>query len=224
MTPTIPLIQVYRDTDALSDDWVRSWIVSAQTALSRDFAPHYGDARLEWVGSGQAFTPGAWRFAWLDNADVPDALGDHLTEYGFPFAQVFTKPAIVDGSDPSVVGSHEKWEVLVDPFIDKTVSVGTNIYGLEVADACEDDRYSYNVLGHRMSDFVLPNYWVPGSAGPWTFRNSVTGPLAIAAGGYLPARLDGGAWTQIMADEAGPRQVKGPQSRTLRRFRAAAGT
>ena len=216
----IPLIEVYRNTALVSDDWCRSWILSAQTALSRDFAPHWGDARLQWVGSGQAFTSGAWRLAWLDNSDVPDALGDHLTEDGLPIMQIFGRDTVANNSDLSVTGIHELWEGVADPFINKTVTVGNKVYAVEVSDAVEDDRFSYFCLGHRMSNFVFPNYYEPGSAGPWDFMGTVTAPLQIAAGGYLPVRVDG-VWQQEFSDIRGPRQVKGPGSRTLRRFNAA---
>ncbi|HEY2419321.1 MAG TPA: hypothetical protein VGH84_15470, partial [Steroidobacteraceae bacterium] len=77
------------------------------------------------------------------------------------------------------------------------------------------------VAGHLISNCVTPSWFVPGGAPPFTMYPcpDIAGPFLLAPGGYIGRRqLPSGQWEQLLAAQRGPRQEKGPDSRTLRRF------
>src|SRR5437867_6425341 len=100
------------------------------------------------------FRRGAWAMAFLDRADVANALGYHdLTPDGLPFSKVFVKTTLAAGQKVSVTACHELAEMLVDPAIN-LCSTGPNnlVYAYETADAVEEAEFAIN--GIAMSDFV----------------------------------------------------------------------
>lgn len=222
----IPTIAIVRETTRLTDTFVASYARAQQIQVTRDFAPIWDlDATVIHVSPGDAVPPDAWVVALLDNSDQADALGYHdLTEAGSPLSKVFVADALDDGLAWTVTASHEVLEMLADPRINGTVTIGDTEYALEVCDAPEDDRFSYPVEGHHLSAFVTPAWFDLLGKAPFTFPavSMITAPLMLAPGGYIGRRAMGGAWAQVMADEAGPRQVKRGSSRTGRRFGVAA--
>lgn len=218
---TIPLIACYRTTALLSDDLIQSWIAAEQIAISRDFAPHWGDAKLIFLAGGETAPPGAWPMVFQDDSDVPDALGYHeLQAQGIPTLIVAIKVCLAGKYNWTVTADHEVKETIADPMLTRTAVVGGTEYAVEVCDPPEDDEFAYVVDGHFVSDFVLPAYYEPGSAGPYSFRGSITAPLGLAEGGYIGERPVGGAWTQVFADAVPGRRAvnKAMSSRTMRRF------
>lgn len=217
------IIAFIRDTNLLSDEMVASYVAAQQIQVSRDFAPLWGiDATCVFVPPGTDAPIGAWGLWFKDHTDQDGALGYH-DDNGNPKAYVFTADDFADGVNWSVTASHETLEMLGDPLITKVADANGFEYAYEACDACEDDSLAYLIDGHLMSDFVLPSWFVPGGAAPYTFRNTIHTPLTLAAGGYIGVRsLPDGQWTQRFADAApGARQLKRATSRTMRRFNAA---
>ena len=91
-------------------------IATLQQFLDQIFVPVWGTpARLVRT---TGFQKGAWALAFLDTADVANALGYHdLTPDGLPLSKVFVRTTLGAGQKVSVTASHELAEMLVDPAI-----------------------------------------------------------------------------------------------------------
>jgi hypothetical protein len=226
MSTTIPTIALIRETSLLTDALVQAIVPALQTQIDRDWVPHWGGgATVLYVPPGAAIPGDAWRITLMDTSDDAGALGYHeTTPSGHPCGIVAVGDCIRDQLNWNVTVSHELLEMLADPEITKvqqvTIDGVTYDYAYEVCDACEDDQFAYNILGHQMSDFVLPP-WFGGGPGPYDSRGVLNAPLQLGVGGYIGRRLlPDGAWSQLMAREIGPRALnKGVASRTMRRFR-----
>lgn len=226
---TAPTVAFVRQTNCLTDDLVASYIKAQQVQLDHHFQTWYGlNAYCIQVKAGDPIPVDAWEVLLLDKSDEADALGYHddTGPHGNPRSKVFVKDVISDGLSWTVTASHETLEMLADPMIDKTVKVQAGPvlyeYAYEVCDAPEDDKYAYPVLGHHLSAFATPAWFNPdGGTSPLTFPviPAIQHPFALAPGGYIGMRRNGGAWTQEMARGLTTnRQIKAPTSRTLRRF------
>ena len=227
MTAT-PMIAFVRQTNCLTDDLVASYVRAQQAQLDQHFQHWYGlNAYCIVSKAGDPIPVDAWEVLLLDNSDEADALGYHddTGPHGHPRAKVFVKDAIADGLSWTTSASHEVLEMLADPMIDKTVKIQVGPshfeYAYEVCDAPEDDRYAYPILGHHMSAFVTPAWFDPDGNGQLTFPevHAIQHPFALAPGGYIGQRINGGPWEQRMARGLSTsRMIKRPTSRTLRRF------
>jgi hypothetical protein len=193
------VVSVINDSNkVVSDDDCRALVAALQVQVSRDFAPVWGtDATLEFVPAGGTPRPGTWWLSILDTTDRPGVLGHHdVTPEGLPVGKSFA------GTDKqyhhcwTVTASHELLEMLVDPDINLTVYVhpehGKNLlYAFEVCDACQDDRFSYEIDGVKVCDFVYPAYFQtfrqPGGA-QFDHLGKVEKPVPeVLAGGYITA-------------------------------------
>jgi len=219
MTPTIA---ISTHTAFVPIGLIEAWVPAAQLALSRDFAPHWGDARLRFVRPGEAIGPDEWQLVMFDRSDQAEALGYHETSpSGLPLGKVFLRDCIESRENWNCTATHEIYEMLADPDIDQTVTHDGWEYAKEVADPPEDDRYAQRVGGHLASNFVLPSWFDPNGVAPFTAYPcpEITAPFMLAPGGYIGRRrLPDGEWQQALAREPGSRQVKPAYSRTLRRF------
>lgn len=216
-----PLIAFIRDTGLLTDPLVEAYVSAQQIQITRDFVPAWGlDATCVFIPPLQPIPVGAWQIWFKDHSIEAGDLGFHDVD-GNPIGYVFVQDIMNDGLSWTVTGSHETLEMLADPMIDQTVTVGDLVYAREVCDAPEDDEFAYPINGVHMSDFVLPSWFDPAGVAPFTFRRNpqITAPFMLADGGYIGVRtLPDGAWGQRAAAVASARQIKGPTSRTLRRF------
>src|SRR2546429_7444256 len=184
-------------------------IAALQTFLDDYFVPVWGTpAKLVKVTT---FRKGAWALAFLDDADVANALGYHdLTPDGLPLSKVFVKSTLAVKQRVSVTACHELAEMLVDPAINlAAMGPGNVFYAYETADAVEEVEFAID--GIAMSDFVYPAWFEafrkPGSA-QFDYAKKVTRPFQILAGGYMSV-FKNGRGTQIF----GPP----PQARPVRR-------
>lgn len=99
------------------------------------------------------------------------------------------------GEPVTRAASHEFWEMLVDPPLDRWIPLpdGTSV-AAEIVDPI--NRLGYKVtaefFGRRgdveLSGWVKPNWYNPGSAGPWDSLGATVGPLQDAIGGYHQVR------------------------------------
>lgn len=221
-------IAYIRDTDAITDAMVASYVVAQQIQITRDFLPAWGiDARCVFVPPsgmlpvGDADNP-VYQVWFKDHSDQAGALGYHDIA-GNPIAYVFVKDDIADGVNWSVTGSHETLEMLADPQINQVVNAAGIQYAREVCDACEDDQFAYSVNGVLLSDFMLPSWFDLQGKAPFTHQHVCSAPFTLAIGGYIGERtLPNGQWYQRFAEFApvSSRQSKKPSSRTMRRFAA----
>src|SRR6185437_4183254 len=198
-----PSIAVYTHTAYVPIGLIEAWAKAAQVALSRDFAPHWGDARLRFVPPGGAIGYDEWQLVFFDHSDQAGALGYHeTTSMGHPIGKVFLRDCIADRENWNVTALHEVYEMIADPQIDQTVRVTIDgvewEYCREVCDAPEDDRFGQRVGGHLASNFVLPSWFDPAGVAPFTGYPclEITAPFMLASGGYIGRRVVGGEWQQ----------------------------
>ncbi len=183
-------------------------ITVLQKFVDQYFVPVWGTpARLVRT---TGFRKGAWALAFLDRADVANALGYHdLTPDGLPLSKVFVRTTLEAGQKVSVTACHELAEMLVDPAINLcSTGPGNLLYAYETADAVEEVEFTID--GVAMSDFVYPAWFEafrkPGSA-QFDYAKQVKRPFQILAGGYMSV-FKNGKWTQVFGSRA-----------KLRRFR-----
>jgi hypothetical protein len=226
---TVPTIAIVSYTGLLPINLINLWLPSAQVALSRDFAPHWSDAKLRFAAPGTAIQADEWVLGFFDHSDQAGALGYHdVTPAGLPIMKIFIADCLADRENWNVTSLHEIEETLVDPFLDQTVTVtdGAGItweYAKEVCDAPEDDHFGRRVNGHLASNAVTPAWFDPNGKPPYTIYpcSEITAPFMLASGGYIGRREiapTAGEWQQVFARTPGSRQNKSATSRTIRRF------
>lgn len=224
------IIAYLRETSCLTDPLVMAYVAAQQIQIDRDFRPLWPGDQVEclFVPPGGNIPDGAWQVLLLDNSDMAEALGYHdaTGPGGAPRSKVFVADDLRNGVNWTVTASHETLEMLADPQIDQTTQATidgvTYEYPMEVCDCCEDDQFAYPINGVHLTDFALRSWFNPNDAGPYTFRGTVNAPLTLADGGYTGRREVApmaGLWSQVFAQGVrGARTVKGPASRTMRRF------
>lgn len=228
---TVPTITVVSYTGLIPINLINLWLPAAQVALSRDFAPHWSDAKLRFAAPGTAIQPDEWVLGFFDHSDQASALGYHtVTAAGLPVMKVFVADCLAEKQNWNVTATHEIHETIVDPYVNQTVAVIgadgiTREYAKESDDASEDDRYARRVNGHLQSNSVTPAWFDHAGQPPYTVYPcpEITAPFMLASGGYIGWREIApvaGEWQQEFARTPGSRQNKAATSRTLRRFNA----
>jgi hypothetical protein len=167
----------------------------------------------------------AWKLIFADTSDLAGALGYHdYTPGGRPISYVFAADDKRYGYSITITATHEISEMIADPWISELFQVSnTQMYAKEIADPVEADDLGYNITiaGFEpvlCSDFVLPNWFIPGSTNKFDFAGHVHKPLQILAGGYMSV-YENGKWNQIYAEEAGkPRMAKVQDTKKLEHF------
>lgn len=198
-------VQVKNHSTVCTDAQVMAVVAAAQRQIDRDFGPVYGvRAAVHFAPKSAALSAYDWQLIVVDNADQAGALGYHETAAnGAPIGYCFSKTTMADGGNWQVTFSHELLEMLCDPEINLCAldESGMKLYAYECCDACEDDSLAYDINGVKVSDFVLPAFWMPSTPvhAPLSFTGAVKKPLQILPGGYL-AYLDlknpGAGWQQ----------------------------
>src|SRR2546427_902927 len=182
----VPTIACFnKATGSLGVDFGRL-ITVLQKFVDQYFVPVWGTpARLVRT---TGFRKGAWALAFLDRADVANALGYHdLTPDGLPLSKVFVQTTLQARQKVSVTASHELAEMLVDPAINLCATGPKQlIYAYETADAVEEEEFS--IAGIAMSDFVYPA-WFEGfrkaRSAQFDYLKRVKRPFQILKGGYM---------------------------------------
>ena len=204
----VPTIACFnKASTALGVDFDRL-IAALQKFVDQYFVPVWGTpARLV---KTTGFRKGAWALAFLDRADVANALGYHdLTPDGLPLSKVFVQTTLEVKQKVSVTACHELAEMLVDPAINLAAAGAGNVfYAYETADAVEEVEFAID--GIAMSDFVYPAWFEafrkPGSA-QFDYAKKVRRPFQILAGGYMSV-FKNGKWTQIFGSPAKARRFR----------------
>lgn len=151
-------------------------------------------ASMALLKEGTAPPPGAWNLVLLDHSEEAGTLGFHSDEEGtkVPFSDVFCKDALAGGMSVSGVLSHEALEMVVDPHVETpyVITQGTKLFIVEVCDPVQGNNYDVGApenreVGVDVSDFCEPAWWAKDGTGPFSFRESVHGPLRLAPEGYI---------------------------------------
>jgi hypothetical protein len=202
-------IQILNTSTLITNAQLAPIVAALQVQVDRDFTPIYDiDANLTLTSQDN----GSIAIMVVDTvADLPpNALAFHSVDNnGNPFGAIPMQVVLDDGEDPGPTISHELLELLADPFINAskmavwppTSRRPANI-AYEDCDPVENDSYAVTTPTGtaNVSNFVLPNWFVPRSEGPWDFLKKLNGPLSLTPGGYLQYQRAGGAWNQVQAD------------------------
>src|SRR3989454_7466732 len=134
----VPTIACFnKATTALGVDFDRL-VAALQKFVDQYFVPVWGTPAKLLKTTG--FRKGAWALAFLDRADVANALGYHdLTPDGLPLSKVLVRTTLGAGQKVSVTASHELAGMLVDPATNLCSPGPQNRwYAYETADAAEE--------------------------------------------------------------------------------------
>lgn len=112
-----------------------------------------------------------WHALLLDTSDEAGALGYHdVNAQDLPQCKTFVTTALLSRADWRITLDHEILEMRANPYGMKvffnwvTYSNGTVMKRLvpnEICDPIEADRYGYFMDGHKLSNFVTPEYYDP---------------------------------------------------------------
>lgn len=150
--------EIQRITDALN------------IQLQRDFRPLYDiDAVVQLNTNGEEKKK---VFILTDMSGLPEPfklyLGVHTNGQNAYVNYNLTKDYSTSGT-----ASHEILELLTNPNVEPG--------GREVCDPVNNNLYTIN--GIEVSNFVFPNYYIPGSIGPWDYNGLVKHPFTPIPGG-----------------------------------------
>jgi hypothetical protein len=212
------IIVIKNQSAVLADSQVRALIPALQIQLDRDLCPSWdvGPFHLQFRARGDLIKKGERQFIFLDHTSDASALGYHdVTINGDAISYVGAKETMDDGGEWTVTASHELLEMCVNDHLDDSEldEAANRLYIKEVCDAVESDSLGYKIMGHLLSDFVLPGWFQPEvkHTAKLSFCGHVSKPYELAPGGYISfidlARPSKG-WQQIFAKEDDP--VKRP--------------
>ncbi|SDP34138.1 hypothetical protein SAMN04515671_3795 [Nakamurella panacisegetis] len=181
-------VSFYNASSVFSDAELQSVVPDLQSQISNEFWWYWGiDCYLDINGWGAPIIivdyPGA--------SDPQGALGYHWIDNNFqPYAVIFAGLCNDYGYAVSGVLSHELMEMAADQQADTWALYdfgdGTGIIIIqEVADPCENSLYYEAPNGNIVSDFALPGWWQPGYPYQVDFLGAISGPWALASGGYI---------------------------------------
>lgn len=195
-------------SNLLKDDDVAITVPALQMQMDRDFLPAWGYAvkpiKFHFATAKEIpqLPPSAWPIFLNRHSKEQGALGWHDDDSsGKIYSRVFVGDCIRFGVDWRVTNSHEALEMALDPNIRRVWHMPNGERAaLEACDPVEADTLGYDVLGVRVSDFILPAYFSAHGSGPFDFRKVLTGPCpTLAEGGYQSVTKNG-VWTQVFAD------------------------
>lgn len=194
-----PVIYVFNESKIVIDADAQSACAAIQRQLAEHFEPIWKcTAVVHFAAKDEVLQLGAWKFRLADTIDVDSALGYH-TDDGTPSAIIDVALCIREGVAWTGCLSHEILEAAADPECVRCFDVGGKVYSLEVSDAVEDskrlDGTEYQIDGVTVENFITPDWFIPGSAGPWDFLGVLPGPLTRTANGY-DSTASIGTWTQ----------------------------
>lgn len=171
------IITVVNQSRHIADDELQHVIRAINRQIQEDFTPYWSlhaTLRLEGKAGRQPdrvalpeMRGDAVLYLW-DKVDLPGAEGYHeANARGIPYGFVFTELSKKLNEDWTVTLSHEALELIGDPHINLLVAGPhpnenrTVFHWFEMSDAVQDE--TYEIDGVRVSNFVLPLYFTPGS-------------------------------------------------------------
>lgn len=202
-----PFIAVTNHSSVLTDDEVKNAIPAFQHATTYAFRSRWGlTCTIHFMPAGSVMPKGAWVFAITDTSDQAGALAYHDVDgHAVPTASIFAKTEQQYGASWTVSLTHELWEALADP---ECIACGQvsqkQVVAYETADPVESDSLGFTAKGLDGSDvlisaFVTPEWFTPGSDGPWSYPEHLTAAQQISSGGYVSigtATSTGISWSE----------------------------
>jgi hypothetical protein len=183
---------------------LRDAIPAFQQAVDQDFGPTWNAyGQLTLVDKAPA---GSWSIVLTDTPSCWSCAGFHEMQAGQPYGEVGART----GVNWELVFSHELFEILADPYVDRAsylVRCGYSsctsnaFYAVEVADPVEARWSSYQVRSPYgrsvvISDFVTPAWYGDQGGRSYDFNGLVHHHHQIMRGGYAYVSQDG-TWGPI---------------------------
>jgi hypothetical protein len=207
-------------------------IASASTTyLNQYVAAFWGGMGTYAVRAGAGkndVQPGEIACAFLDALpDAPGAVAYHdVTGKEVPvifLARTLCNSLLSGADSVSSALSHELAETVGDPACNLWARDTKYEWAHELCDAVQE--WGFEIDGVAVSDFVLPAFFAPGSAGPWNYlgtksaTTALKGALATAPGGYQIRSGAGGHEVQVQGEVPQMRlaRKRNWSSRTYRR-------
>lgn len=234
---SLPVVSVINFSPKLKDDEVQEAIRAVNRQIAEDFMGIWGTGRTL-VLHASTVDPldlstlidepvrGSAVIYLLDESTLPGALGYHdLNARDLPVGFVF----VLDANDWTTTLSHEVLELLVDPTANVLVPGpdprdpnNVVLHAYEVCDAVE--RFSYQIDGIAVSDFVTPSYFTAGDA-PGTrndFLGVDVGSFSVTKGSHIAFfDLNAGSWITVVGQEAAPARMAAARERFFDHAKAA---
>jgi hypothetical protein len=199
---TIPTIVCLNQTTSVKQDEFIKVVAAVNNQIARDVSPIWNFYANVIAGDTSVSTSPqstAWQIIVKDQPAPTETgfLGEHdISNTDAPEGEILAQFSEQNGTHWSSVLSHEVIELLGDQWVNLLVLVDSaapfKMFYRELCDAVQDDNYP-DADGVMLSNFVTPNYFIPGSKGPWDFKAHLPEAFALLPGGYA-------AYLQINAD------------------------
>lgn len=200
---TGPLVYVSNVSTTVPQADVDAALPAFQTAVSRDLAPAWGtDATL--TTDPTLETSAQMVVEISDDANCVGCLGYHEVFGGKPTSYVFARTGAEFNESWQLTFSHELFEMLVDPWINRLAQWNGRNWLVEVCDPPESGLYAYFVDGVAISDFITPRWYDRTLRGPFDFTRHLKRAGQIGKHGYA-SYLDPsafGGWSQVFGFHA----------------------
>ena len=190
-------------TGQVNSDWLAKVADACTVQLDRDVSPNWGGSYSVRVGTAGAIAAGEIVFALVDSLpNAPGAIAYHDVDGNALPVAYLALSTCNTLDDVSIAISHEVCETAGDAGCNMWADDGAGAeWARELCDAVESS--SYAIDGVKVSDFVLPSFFVPNAHAPYCYTESVGGtainpaPFRTASGGYQITRTDTGQETQV---------------------------
>jgi hypothetical protein len=192
---------------AVTPGWLGQVAESCTVYLDRDVSSAWGGNYSVRVGEGPTdLMSGEYAFALLDSLpDAPGAIAYHSVDGNDVPVLLVGLDQCATLDDLSIAISHELAETAGDESINAWRDDGAGYeWAQELCDAVQARGYAIDNI--KVSDFVLPAFFGPGHAGPYTHCGrtgslmDLPGPFSTAVGGYQIRRASGGGQESIWGD------------------------
>jgi hypothetical protein len=196
----------------VTPEWLQSVATAGTIQLNRDVSPSWGGEYMVRVGTATDLAAGDIAFAILDDLPVPNAIAYHDVDGSAIPVAFLGLNTCRTLDDVSTAISHELCETAGDAGCNLWADDGSTEWARELCDAVESSSYAIGAV--RVSDFVLPSFFVPNGRGPYSYTESVGGPRIVsgpfhtAHGGYQIQRTDGGPTVQVNGELSPHRAAK----------------
>ena len=195
LRPAPTTVYVINHATRISDQGVLDVLPAFQAAVSNELQ-RYWHVNTALVFTTTTPPAGASYITLQDSTNLFNALGYHdLDTNNVPFAVVGVEDGFGAGYNWEVTFTHELFEMLVDPYVDKWWSFRTKSFFIEIGDPVEADQFAYlrrsaTGLPVMISDFVTPAWYNRHKAGPYDFHRRVKRPRQVLPGGYVTSYVN----------------------------------
>lgn len=188
-----PVVYVSNESTVIPQEDVLRALPAFQVAVSRDLATWWGvDAQLTTDPSAAH----DMSVTITDDATCLGCLGYHDVIGNQPAGFVFARTSAYFHDSWQLVFTHELFEMLVDPWINRFAIWNKKTWLVEVADQVESGYYAYSIDGVVISDFILPGWFGGMKGNPVDFTHGLKKPGQIGRHGYGSWKNPDGTWGQ----------------------------